>query len=208
MAFPLGSLGTEPGSTPPASGRAPAASSYTRTPRAPKPPETASEPPRWRTQLVVLLGAVGLVLLLLALLTYAGADAAWSTSGNGSGVHNKAGVLGAWVSNLMFFLFGYSAWWLVLVAVRAWLGALALWLRSEQAPAPQQHAHWPRWLLWAGLIVLMCASSSLEWTRLYQFEGRLPGHAGGALGYSLGPPSVKLLGFTGSGVWWIAVLLA
>ncbi len=164
--------------------------------------------PRWRTQLGVLLGAVGLILLLLALFTHSGADAAWSTSGDGTGVHNKAGVLGAWASNLLLFLFGYSAWWLVLVATRAWLSALARWLRSEQPPASHPHASWPRWIFWVGLAVLMCASASLEWTRMYQFESRLPGHAGGALGYSLGPLSVKLLGFTGSGVWWIALLLA
>jgi S-DNA-T family DNA segregation ATPase FtsK/SpoIIIE len=36
----------------------------------------------------------------------------------------------------------------------------------------------------------------------------LPGHAGGVLGYSLGPLSMQWLGFAGSGVLWIAALVA
>jgi S-DNA-T family DNA segregation ATPase FtsK/SpoIIIE len=40
---------------------------------------------------------------------------------------------------------------------------------------------------------------------LYRFEQALPGHAGGLLGYLAGPASVKWLGFTGSGLVWIAI---
>ena len=52
----------------------------------------------------------------------------------------------------------------------------------------------------------MCASTALEWSRLYRFEAFLPGHAGGVLGYITGPASVKWLGFTGSGL--LAIVLA
>ena len=53
----------------------------------------------------------------------------------------------------------------------------------------------------------MAASTSLEWTRLYQWETHLPGHAGGVLGFTLGPLSMHWLGFAGSGVLWIAALV-
>ena len=57
--------------------------------------------------------------------------------------------------------------------------------------------------------MLLAASASLEWTRLYQWEaGVAGGNAGGVLGYSLGKPSQSLLGFAGSGVLWIAALVA
>ena len=62
-----------------------------------------------------------------------------------------------------------------------------------------------RALFWAGLVVLMCASTALEWSRLYRFESFLPGHAGGVLGYITGPASVKWLGFTGSGLLGIVL---
>jgi S-DNA-T family DNA segregation ATPase FtsK/SpoIIIE len=62
-----------------------------------------------------------------------------------------------------------------------------------------------RTAFWMGLAVLLCASTALEWSRLYRFEPRLPGHAGGALGYLVGPTGVQWLGFTGSGLVFIAL---
>ena len=60
-----------------------------------------------------------------------------------------------------------------------------------------------------GLVLLLAASASLEWTRLYQWEGQVAGgNAGGVLGLVLGGASQNLLGFAGSGVLWIAVLVA
>jgi S-DNA-T family DNA segregation ATPase FtsK/SpoIIIE len=62
-------------------------------------------------------------------------------------------------------------------------------------------------MFWLGLVLLLTASASLEWTRLYRWEALLPGHAGGVLGYTLGPLSMQWLGFAGSGVLWIAMLV-
>jgi S-DNA-T family DNA segregation ATPase FtsK/SpoIIIE len=64
-----------------------------------------------------------------------------------------------------------------------------------------------RGLFWGGLVVLMCASTALEWSRLYRLEVLLPGHAGGVLGFMVGPASVKWLGFTGSGLLGIVALV-
>jgi DNA segregation ATPase FtsK/SpoIIIE, S-DNA-T family len=75
-------------------------------------------------------------------------------------------------------------------------------MRSEAIPSPRPS------VFWAGLVLLMAASCALEATRLYRFEGFLPGHAGGVLGHTLGPASSTFLGFAGSGVFWIAALVA
>jgi S-DNA-T family DNA segregation ATPase FtsK/SpoIIIE len=64
-----------------------------------------------------------------------------------------------------------------------------------------------RGLFWGGLVVLMCASTALEWSRLYRLEVLLPGHAGGVLGFMVGPASVKWMGFTGSGLLGIVALV-
>ena len=151
-----------------------------------------------------------MLLALLALATHSGLDPAFSTSGSGGQVANKAGIVGAWFSDCAFFLFGYSFWWVLVIGARAWLGALARVLRSESHLAPQHPAEQvPAWAAWLGLALLLAASASLEWTRLYQWEGRVAGgHAGGVLGYVLGTTSMKLLGFAGSGVFWIAALVA
>ncbi len=146
------------------------------------------------------------LLAVLALATHNSLDAAFSTSGLASAPLNKAGLAGAWFSDLAYFVFGYSVWWAVLAALRAWLSRFAAALRGEATP--RRHGL-PRSLFWIGLVLLLAASASLEWTRLYQWESRVAGgHAGGALGFSLGTLSMQLLGFAGSGVLWIAALVA
>ncbi|MDL2338690.1 MAG: DNA translocase FtsK 4TM domain-containing protein, partial [Pseudomonadota bacterium] len=149
--------------------------------------------------------------MLIALVTHSTFDAAFSTSGAGELAQNKAGALGAWLSDGAFFLFGFSVWWLMAVALHRWLSSLAGLLRgadSDAAHLAPIRPVWPLWTFWFGLALLLSASTALEWTRLYQWEPRLPGaHAGGVLGYLLGPISMKLLGFAGSGVLWIAMLV-
>ena len=148
--------------------------------------------PAWRRHLVLATGGVAWLLFVLALATHSALDAAFSTSGGGGAVVNKAGRLGAWVSDLAYFLLGFSAWWLVPVALRAWLSALAQTVRGAEAPETPPAP--PRWLFWLGLAMLLAASTALEWTRLYRVEPLLPGHAGGVSGYLLGLLSMGWLG--------------
>ena len=151
---------------------------------------------------MLFLGGLAWLLFLLAMVTHSTADPAFSTSGHGGALHNKAGLLGARVADMALFLFGFSSWWLLPVALRAWLSSLAILLRGEDA-RPRA----PRWMFWLGLALLLAASCALEWTRLYRWESLLPGHAGGAVGYTLGTWSMRWLGFAGSGVLWIALLV-
>jgi S-DNA-T family DNA segregation ATPase FtsK/SpoIIIE len=194
MTFPLASLGGA------AQGQAGAGAAM-------QGPSNLVVPPAWRAQTAVLVGAALWLLALLALATHSAADPAFTTSGSASALHNRAGLAGAWFADFAFFAFGYSAWWGLAIGVKVWLGALARLLRADpdHHAAPAALARWPFWL---GVALLVAASCALEWTRLYQWEARLPGHAGGVLGVVLGQASVKLLGFAGSGVLWIAALLA
>jgi DNA segregation ATPase FtsK/SpoIIIE, S-DNA-T family len=159
---------------------------------------------RWRTQLMLVAGAVVWVFVFLSMATYRASDPGFSTSGIGGAVANRGGLLGALVSDAAFFFFGFSAWLLLLVAARHWLSVLAQTLREPTAsPVPR-----PVWLFWLGLVMLMASSCALEWTRLYRWEPYLNGgHAGGVLGYLLGPLSERWLGFAGSGVCWIAAFV-
>lgn len=182
MSFPLGSLAAD------------GAGALAATPSSPT--------PRWRQKAWLLAGGLLWLLFLLAMATHSAGDAAFSTSGTGEPLRNKAGLLGARVSDMALFLFGYSAWWLVPVSLRAWLSGLATLLRGP-SPTPRP----PRLVFWIGLVLLLAASCALEWTRLYRFEPLLPGHAGGVLGWALGTLSVRWLGFAGSGVLWIALLV-
>nr|WP_246294763.1 DNA translocase FtsK [Schlegelella koreensis] len=160
-------------------------------------------------QAKLFVGGILWLLAFIALATHNPGDAAFSTTGSNAVTMNKAGAIGAWCSDLAYFLLGYSAWWLMLCGLRSWLGALARVLRGSAGPIVRDVVGPPWWHAWLGLVLVLAASTALEWTRLYQWEPSIAGgHAGGVLGYSLGVASQRLLGFAGSGVLWIAVLVA
>lgn len=200
MTFPLGSLRAEPGSTTTRPARGAAANAAQAVP-APDAAASREVSLRLRLQLMLIIGGVLWLLGVLALLTHHPADPGFSTSGSGGPLNNKAGLLGAWGSDCAMYLFGHSVWWLPVVAARAWVAALLRGLRGDVDP-PQGIGRF-----WIGLVLLMAASTALEWTRLYRFEDSLPGPAGGVIGFLLGPVSMKWLGFAGSGVLWIAALV-
>ena len=162
---------------------------------------------RFGHEIGLVLGLLGLVFWLLALVSYSAQDAAWSTSGAGNGqpLSNWVGRLGAWLADGSYFVLGFSVWWCVAAGVRAWFASLARWMRGDGAAG---HAPWQRrGVFWGGLALLLCASTALEWSRLYRFEALLPGHAGGMLGYMTGPLAVRWLGFTGSGLAGVVVVV-
>ena len=171
-----------------------------------------------RFQLGLLLGGVAWLLFLLALVSHDRLDPAFTTSGQHHDAANWVGNLGAQVSDIALMLFGLSAWWLLLIGGRAWLSGLARWLRRDTSVSvavggqAQQAAHGaeaPAWTVWLGTVLLMSSSCALEWTRLYRHEAMLAGErAGGVLGYALGKLGMTWLGFNGSGVLWIALLVA
>jgi S-DNA-T family DNA segregation ATPase FtsK/SpoIIIE len=160
---------------------------------------------RFTQEVGLILGLLGLLFWLLALISYSSNDAAWSTSGNAQAfgaahgsVLNWGGRLGAYLADASYFLIGFSVWWLLAAGLSMWLAALAHWLRAETLPDAYPPSH--RIRFWLGLLLLLAASSGLEWSRLYRFEARLPDHAGGALGFWVGSAGVKWLGFAGSGL--------
>ncbi len=165
---------------------------------------------RFGHEIALVVGLVALVFWLLALVSYSGQDAAWSTSGSTPGrmVSNWAGRFGAWLADGSYFALGFSVWWGVAAAIRAWLASLARWMRGGEAEegATERSPHVQRLMFWGGLVLLLGASTTLEWSRMYRFEALLPGHAGGVLGYVLGPAAMKWLGFAGSGL--AAIVLA
>ena len=164
---------------------------------------------RFGHEIGLVVGLLALVFWLLALSSYSAQDAAWSTSGTRGDrlVANWAGRFGAWLADGSYFMLGFSVWWCVAAGVRAWIASLARWMRGGEPVVGAASPAARRALFWGGLALLMSASTALEWSRLYRLEALLPGHAGGVLGYIVGPASVKWLGFTGSGLLGIVVLV-
>jgi DNA segregation ATPase FtsK/SpoIIIE, S-DNA-T family len=166
--------------------------------------KTPSGVKRFAQEIALLLGAAALLFWLLALFSHSLSDPAWSTSGSQAQVGNWGGRVGAWLADLGYYLAGMSVWWLFFAAGRAWLAALALWLRGPaEVPVPERFHWWrtprmQRAALWAGLLLLLSTSATLEWMRLYRWDAVLPGDAGGVLGAVIGPWAMHWLGATGS----------
>jgi S-DNA-T family DNA segregation ATPase FtsK/SpoIIIE len=172
---------------------------------------------RFAQEIGLVLGAAALAFWLLALVSHSLADPAWSTTGSQPEVGNWAGRLGALLADGSYYLLGFSVWWCFLAGVQAWLSVLAGWLRGQQGtPKPDSNAPTSRWQrawlhpasFWAGLLLVLLASVVLEWSRLYRFDPLLPGDAGGVLGDLVGPLATRWLGFTGSALAMLALLVA
>ena len=163
---------------------------------------------RFAQEIALFSGGALLLLFFLACWSYQPSDPAWSTSGHGQTVRNWLGRPGAVLADLAYFSLGYSVWWCWAAAARVWWGGLVRWLYSqgrEKSFFQPVDAWRSGWILGLGLWVLLVASAGIEWLRLYRFEGNLPGHSGGVLGYLVGTASVAWLGLTGATLAGIAL---
>jgi DNA segregation ATPase FtsK/SpoIIIE, S-DNA-T family len=69
---------------------------------------------RLKEGILIVLVAIALV-ILIALLSYDPADPGWSHTGGGGHISNKGGPVGAWLADVLLYLFGYSAYLLPFV---------------------------------------------------------------------------------------------
>ncbi|WP_284306903.1 DNA translocase FtsK [Hydrogenophaga electricum] len=172
---------------------------------------------RFAQEIGLVFGAAALLFWGLALLSHNPADPAWSTTGTHDALANWGGQLGAVLSDGGYYLLGFSVWWAFLAGLRAWLSVLAQWIRGQQGAADSAESApalpaWLRWwqgrpVFWVCLLLLLLSSAVLEYERLYRYEALLPGPAGGVLGMALGDIAAHVLGFNGSAVLMLAVLV-
>ena len=136
----------------------------------------------------------------VALYGYDRADPAWSHSASGAVTANPGGMLGAYLSDLLLYLFGFSAWWWVLFMLqRVWAGY------HELRPGSIFDKR-ALWISVAGFAVLLLASSALEAVRLHTINVALPSVPGGMLGTLIGDALTRLLGFTGATLLLLALI--
>ena len=141
--------------------------------------------------------SLGLCLALFAILiTYSKLDPAWSHASFDIPT-NLGGRAGAWIADLMFYMFGISAfWWVALFGRRVFSGWKELW----STPMPPDPDAKPDSLLlrWLGFGLTLLASMGLESIRLHSLTIALPRPPGGVLGELIGDPLQMAVGFTGS----------
>ncbi|PKO87180.1 MAG: cell division protein FtsK [Betaproteobacteria bacterium HGW-Betaproteobacteria-12] len=147
------------------------------------------------------VGAVALF-LIMALWGFHRDDPGWSHSVVTQSLHNPAGRAGAWVADLMLYVFGLSAWWwVVLLGMSVWWG----FRRLKAGPAPDRR---PLFIALAGFIFLLVASSALEALRFYSLPAELPLSPGGVLGIEVSGLLAEQLGYTGSTLFLLLAMAA
>jgi S-DNA-T family DNA segregation ATPase FtsK/SpoIIIE len=162
--------------------------SYTARTPSPLPEKIALllEESRWLILIVIAS------FLALSFWGYNPDDPGWSHAVYTTTVHNPAGRSGAWLADLMLYVFGLSAWWwIVLLLVFVWWGYRRL---NRQRPVDRR----PLYIALAGFLVLIVASSGLETLRFYTLKAPLPIGPGGMIGIELAAFTVRNLGYTGA----------
>ena len=147
----------------------------------------------------LLLLAVALYLILI-LYGYDRSDPSWSHSASGAVPHNPGGVFGAWLADVLLYVFGFSAWWWVAFLVqRVWAGYRGI---SPDGVFDRRTL----WVALPGFAVLLLSCSALESLRLYTLKASLPLAPGGMLGSSLGDLLAVQFGFTGATLFLLALI--
>ena len=139
------------------------------------------------------LALVALALYLgLALAGYHRADPGWSHAIPNAVLQNPAGRSGAWLADLLLYVFGISAWWWVMLLV------MLVWSGYRRLDGFRMSDRRPLYIALGGFLILLMASCALESLRFYTHPAQLPLAPGGMLGMELGALCVRYLGYTGA----------
>lgn len=137
--------------------------------------------------------------LWVVLFSYQPADPGWSHSGGEGPVRNLGGVVGAYLADLLLYVFGYGAFLLpLLLLVGAWP-----WRRlpngSESGLDPV--------LRLIGALALLLSGCALVLLYGPDPGGRLPGQAGGILGELVAGATVQGFGLLGATLFLLSAFL-
>jgi DNA segregation ATPase FtsK/SpoIIIE, S-DNA-T family len=129
--------------------------------------------------------------LLLILATFDKADPGWFHS-TAASARNAGGRVGAWLSELLLYLFGVSAyWWVVLLAYII----IAGYRRLDGSRLLDRRS---LLVALAGFALLIAASSGIEALRFYTIKAALPLAPGGLLGAVVSSGFSAIFGFVGA----------
>jgi S-DNA-T family DNA segregation ATPase FtsK/SpoIIIE len=138
------------------------------------------------------------VYLTLVLYTYVPGDSGWSHAGMGSKPQNWGGTAGAWLADLMLYVFGFTAWWFcVALMASVWVSYRRLAQRFLLQRQPEQPHRYEMAIRAGGFVLLVLGSSGIEYVRMYSLKAQLPRDPGGVLGETFGGFAQSTLGFNG-----------
>lgn len=133
------------------------------------------------------------VYLAVILFTYHRDDPGWSHSASvAAPLGNAGGALGAWLSDILLYLFGFSAWWWVVLAF------YAMWWVYQRLESVGLTDRPMLFFHFIGFAMMLIASSALEAGHLSSWHLTLPLAPGGMLGAVIDGALHKAFGFAGA----------
>jgi S-DNA-T family DNA segregation ATPase FtsK/SpoIIIE len=152
-----------------------------------------------RESALLLFGLAALI-LCAALVSYDPHDPGFSFSGEPGTVHNAIGPVGAWLADVLLFLFGRPAFLFpVMLAVLGWVI-----YRAHAVPELKSRAT----LAFRGIGFLLTLAASCGLATLHWDAGNLPNTAGGVLGALVGENLAAAFSFLGATLLMIGLWLA
>ena len=163
-------------------------------------PPAPSRVARLLAEAACIVGALLVLALAAFLFTYQRGDPGFSHAVTGGAIANAGGRVGAWIADVLLYVFGFSAW--------IWVGAGAAWVIRgfRRLHAPYDEKGLPDWAQALGLVVLLLAATGLESLRMRGLVTVLPDAAGGVLGGVVAPPIAAALGTTSASVLLIVLV--
>ena len=128
---------------------------------------------------VIFIATLGLAAyILLSFVTHSMTDPSWSSSGSGDALANQGGIVGARLSDLLFSLVGYVAYWLPL--------SLLYWsFRRLRADNTNAASLTDRAVMLLGVVAFVAGLTGVLYIELPSVES-LPQGSGGILGSIVG----------------------
>jgi hypothetical protein len=147
----------------------------------------------WRRRAVPDHGPVGLQ----------SEDPGWSHAVVSSTLHNPTGRAGAWIADLLLYLFGLSAWWWIV------LFGMFVWWGIRKFNAPDEHRQHPLFIALGGFhsccwpVRRSKPCVSIRWRRIAAGAGRPARHrTGQAAGDPVGLHRIHAVPAGGDGAGW------
>ncbi len=138
-----------------------------------------------------LVAAVAAAYLALILWGFDRGDPGWSHAALVDRIANPGGRAGAWLADILLYIFGLSAWW--------WVGLLAFLVAwgYRRLNALFGGDRRPLAIALFGFCLVLVASCGIEAMRFWSIKFALPYVPGGVLGFEIGRIITLYLGFTG-----------
>lgn len=148
---------------------------------------------------VLIVSIAFSIFLLLALITYHTSDPSWSHTGGGIKVANIGGYVGAWLADVLLFVFGYVAF------IFPFLLGYAAWMPFQTTTDFEGRDIALFALKCFGFLLILAAGSGL--TNIYLASHLLPATAGGVVGDLLSRAMIHILNPIGTKIILLALLL-